>query len=256
MSGKSKTSRREPAAKKSVARRSAELKRMLAEPTRHARIEKELRRLYPDAACALHHSNAFELLVATILSAQCTDVRVNMVTPELRRRYPTIESLANTDQAELEQVIRSTGFYRNKAKSIRGAAKMIIERFDGRVPETMEELLELPGVARKTANVVLGNAFSKNVGMVVDTHVSRLSQRLGLTKQTDPVKIERELMGIYPRGDWAMLAHLLIFHGRQVCNARRPRCHECTLAPDCPKIGVSNPAPPEPPGPATSGGGA
>jgi endonuclease-3 len=149
--------------------------------------------------------------------------------------------MAAADVTDLEQVIRSTGFFRNKAKSIRGAAAMIVERFGGRVPDTMEELLDLPGVARKTANVVLGNAYGKNEGMVVDTHVSRLSRRLGFSKQTDPGKIETDLMALFPRGDWAMLAHLLIFHGRQICQARKPMCDRCSLASDCPKIGVNSP---------------
>jgi endonuclease-3 len=219
-------------------------KALLSDRQRPARVYNLLLKLYPDAACALHYRNAFELLVATILSAQCTDVRVNLVTPDLFRKYPTIESLAAADVSQLEQVVRSTGFYRNKAKAIKGVARIVLEKHGGRVPQTMEELLELPGVARKTANVVLGNAFGKNEGMVVDTHIGRLSLRLGFSKQSDPVKIERDLMERFPRERWTMLAHLLIFHGRGVCVARRPRCGDCALWSDCPQIGVANPAPP------------
>lgn len=213
--------------------------RSLADRSEHAgRVYDELARLYPDARCALHHKNAFELIIATILSAQCTDARVNMVTPVLFARYPTPDAMARATQPELEAIIRSTGFYRNKAKSILGASKLIVERFHGRVPETMDQLLELPGVARKTANVVLGNAFGKNDGFVVDTHIGRLSKRLGFTRHADPVKVERDLMGIVPRDCWATLAHLLIFHGRQVCSARKPACERCTLAGICPRVGV------------------
>jgi len=219
-------------------------KDQLRNPDRPAWIYRELLRLYPDATCALHHNSPFELLVATILSAQCTDERVNKVTPGLFRQYPTIESLAAAGQEEIEQVIRSTGFYRNKAKSIKGASTLLAEKFGSKVPDTMEELLELPGVARKTANVVLGNAFNKAVGFVVDTHISRLSQRLAFTKQKDPVKIEQDLMKLFPSEQWTMLAHLLIFHGRQVCHARKPKCMACTLSTQCPKIGVSEMAAP------------
>jgi endonuclease-3 len=208
-------------------------------PDRGADIYRRLLRLYPDATCALHHRSPFELLVATILSAQCTDVRVNQVTPALFERYPGPREFAAAKLPEVEQAVRSTGFYHNKAGAITGAGRMIVEKFGGRVPETMEELLELPGVARKTANVVLGNAFGQNVGVVVDTHVSRLAQRLGLTRQKDPAKIERDLMALFPRQRWTMLAHLLIFHGRQVCTARRPACEQCILSELCPKVGVS-----------------
>jgi endonuclease-3 len=197
-----------------------------------------LRAAYPDAACALHHRNPFELLVATILSAQCTDVRVNMVTPALFARYPGPRQFAAAEIPEVEQAIRSTGFYHNKAKAIVGASKLLVEKFGAQVPQTMEELLELPGVARKTANVVLGNAFGKNEGVVVDTHVARLSGRLGLSRQKDPVKIERDLAALFPRDQWTMLAHLLIFHGRRVCAARRPACERCVLSALCSKIGV------------------
>ncbi len=205
---------------------------------RAARLLKQLKQLYPDAHCALDHRNAFELLAATILSAQCTDVRVNMVTPDLFARYPTPADMAKAAPEDLEALIKSTGFYRNKAKSLRGMAQRLTEHHASQVPDTMDELLELPGVARKTANVVLGNAFGKNLGVVVDTHVGRLSQRLGLTTQSDPVKVEQDLMKLFPQEDWALLSHLLIFHGRQVCNARKPACENCKLAGDCPRVGV------------------
>ncbi|MBI1335613.1 MAG: endonuclease III [Phycisphaera sp.] len=205
---------------------------------RARRIYKKLVKLYPDADCALEHKDAFELLVATILSAQCTDARVNMVTPVLFKKYPTPDKMGQAPLEELEAIVKSTGFYRNKAKSIKGASEKIVSDHGGRVPQTMDELVQLPGVARKTANVVLGNAFAQNEGVVVDTHVSRLSQRLGLTKHTDPVKIERDLMEHFDRKTWTLLAHLLIDHGRAVCNARKPLCSTCTLADDCPKVGV------------------
>lgn len=201
-------------------------------------LYQRLLKLYPDAKCALNHHNAFELLIATILSAQCTDVRVNMVTPALFKRFPKPADFANASLGEIETLIRSTGFYRNKAKSIQGASKLLVEKFNGQVPRTMEELLELPGVARKTANVVLGNAFGINVGMVVDTHIGRLSRRLGLSKHLDPAKVERDLMRLFPSENWMMLAHLLIYHGRQVCGARKPACERCTLSDICPKNGV------------------
>ncbi len=193
-----------------------------------------LRREYPDAACALRHEDALELLVATILSAQCTDARVNQVTPALFRRCPDAEAYAAIPLPELESLIRSTGFFHNKAKSISGLGRALLERHDGEVPRTMEELVALPGVGRKTANVVLGNAFGKNEGIVVDTHVARLAGRLGLAKSADPVRIERELMPLFPRDAWTLLAHLLIEHGRKVCNARRPLCDRCTLSTLCP----------------------
>ncbi|HEY6948006.1 MAG TPA: endonuclease III, partial [Gemmatimonadales bacterium] len=183
-----------------------------------------LTRAYPDARCALDHRNAFELLVATILSAQTTDVRVHLVTPRLFSRYPNAAALARARQADVEAIIKSTGFFRNKARSIIGMAQAVVADHGGKVPGTMDELLTLPGVGRKTANVVLGNAFGLNEGVVVDTHVARLSKLLGLTRQTDPVKIEQALMKLFPRDDWALLSHLLIFHGRRVCIARRPKC--------------------------------
>jgi endonuclease-3 len=178
------------------------------------------------------------LLAATILSAQCTDAQVNKVTPGLFSRYPDAEALAGADPGELEREVRSTGFYKNKAKNLRGMAKRLVEKHGGEVPETMEELVELPGVARKTANVVLGNAFGRNEGVVVDTHIGRLSLRLGLSKENDPKKIERDLMGLFARERWTMLAHVLIFHGRGVCSARKPACDRCTLSGLCPKVGV------------------
>ena len=202
-------------------------------------LYKRLLALYPDARCALNHRNAFELLIATILSAQCTDVRVNMVTPALFKRFPKPADFAKASVSEIETLIRSTGFYRNKAKSILGASKLLMEKFQGQVPRTMEQLLELPGVARKTANVVLGNAFGINVGMVVDTHIGRLSRRLGLTKHDAPTKGERDLLKLFPSENWMMLAHLLIYHGRQVCAARKPACERCTLADICPRKGIA-----------------
>lgn len=205
---------------------------------RAAWVYRRLKALYPDARCALNHRNAFELLVATILSAQCTDVRVNMVTPALFAKYPDAHALARAKQADVEKLIQSTGFYRNKAKSIIGAARTIVATFHGKVPDDMAALLTLPGVARKTANVVLGNAFNKNEGVVVDTHIARLSKRLGFTEHGDPKKIEQDLMPLFPRKQWTMLAHLLIFHGRQICSARKPLCDHCPLAKNCPKIDV------------------
>lgn len=195
---------------------------------------RRLRTAYPDAHCALHHENPFQLLVATILSAQCTDERVNQVTPALFARFPTPEAMAAADRAELEGLIRSTGFYRNKAKSLQGASALICEKFGGETPQGMDELTSLPGVARKTANVVRGVCFGLADGIVVDTHVKRLSQRLGLTQQKTPEKIEKDLMALIPVEDWIDIAHLLIFHGRRVCVARKPDCGNCTLADLCP----------------------
>lgn len=210
----------------------------VAPAERARKIYTILEQQYPDARCALTHHDAFELLVATILSAQCTDARVNMVTPGLFARYPGPSEMAEASPEELEGIIRSTGFYHNKAKSLLGASGKIVEEFGGKVPQTMEELLSLPGVARKTANVVLGNAFGKNEGVVVDTHVGRLAVRMGLTKQTDPKKVEQDLIKLFPRESWTLLAHLLISHGRAVCNARKPMCESCALAELCPMIGV------------------
>jgi endonuclease-3 len=203
------------------------------EQARVARILETLNRLYPDATCALRYSNPLELLVATILSAQCTDERVNKVTRELFARCRTPEDYLALSQEELEQAIRSTGFFRNKAKSIRGCCQALLERHGGQVPRTMEELVALPGVARKTANVVLGNAFGVP-GITVDTHVKRLSRRLGLSQATQPEKIERDLMRLVPRERWTLFSHQMIFHGRQVCHSRKPACERCELAPECP----------------------
>lgn len=201
---------------------------------RTAEVIKRLKKAYPDAHCALVHSNPFELMIATILSAQCTDERVNIVTADLFRKYRSPQDLANADQRELEKDIHSTGFFRNKAKNIKAASRRIIDVYGGKVPQTMDDLLTLGGVARKTANVVLGNAFGIASGVVVDTHVSRLSQRLGLTIQTTPEKIEKDLTVLVPKKDWVMFSHWLIFHGRQVCNARKPKCDQCCLADQCP----------------------
>lgn len=197
-------------------------------------ILKRLDQMYPTAECALLHRNPFQLLVATILSAQCTDQRVNIVTKSLFKKYKTPADFARVSQAALETEIRSTGFFRNKAKNIRGASKKIVERLGGKVPRNMEELLTLPGVARKTANVVMGTAFGIASGVVVDTHVQRLSQRLGLTRQKDPKKIEQDLMKILPRDRWIGFSHQLIWHGRRVCPARGPKCLECPLIDVCP----------------------
>ena len=189
---------------------------------------------YPTAHCALDYSNAFELLCATILSAQCTDARVNMVTPALFARYPDAAALAAADQLEVEEIIRTTGFFRNKAKSLIGMATGLLERHGGAVPADLDALVLLPGVGRKTANVILGNAFGRNDGIVVDTHVTRLSNRLGLTAEMDAVKIEQALIPLFPQAQWTMLSHLFIEHGRQVCVARSPRCSDCFLADICP----------------------
>ena len=202
-----------------------------------------LQKAYPDAHCELNHTNALELLIATILSAQCTDKRVNMVTPQLFEKYPTAEDFAKARLPELEEEIKTTGFFRNKAKSITKAAKNIVEKHGGKVPNTMEELIALGGVGRKTANVVLGNAFNINTGIVVDTHVARLSQRLGLTKEKDPVKIELALMNLVPQDQWTLFSHWLIWHGRRRCYARNPDWLNCEIRTLCPRIGVVGPAP-------------
>ncbi|HXW63077.1 MAG TPA: endonuclease III [Candidatus Acidoferrales bacterium] len=203
------------------------------DPARVKAILKRLDQAYPAATCALHHENPFQLLIATILSAQCTDERVNQVTTTLFKKYPGPKAFAYANPAELEQEIRPTGFFRNKTKSIMGASKKIVEEFHGQVPQTMEQLLTLPGVARKTANVVLGTAFGLAFGVVVDTHVQRVSRRLDLTKHTDPKKIEQDLMATIPREKWTLFAHELIWHGRRVCQARKPRCIECNLEKLC-----------------------
>jgi endonuclease-3 len=197
-------------------------------------IYQRLSAAYPDAHCALDFTTPFQLLVATILSAQCTDKRVNMVTPVLFKRYPTPADLAAAKTEELEEIIKSTGFFRNKAKSLIGMSTAVAEQHGGVIPDAMEQLVKLPGVGRKTANVILGNAFDKNEGIVVDTHVSRLSHRLGLTNETDAVKIENDLIPLFPRERWTMLSHLLIEHGRQICDAKRPKCEICPLNDICP----------------------
>jgi len=217
------------------------MKTKVATTDRKARARKiiaRLKREYPDATCALHHSSALELVVATILSAQCTDARVNMVTPHLFAKYRTAADYAAADPRVLETEIQSTGFFRNKTKSIIGMAQALVERHSGEVPQTMEELTALPGVGRKTANVILGTWFKKNEGVVVDTHVHRLSRLLRLTRQDDPVKIEQDLMEIVPRADWTWFSHTLIQHGRSVCIARRPKCPDCVLNRLCPSSTV------------------
>jgi endonuclease III len=203
---------------------------------RTAEIIKRLKKAYPDAHCALNHTSPFELLIATILSAQCTDERVNIVTADLFRKYRGPEDIVQASQEELERDIHSTGFFRNKAKNIKAASQRLIEVYGGQIPQSMEEILTLGGVARKTGNVVLGNAFGIASGVVVDTHVSRLSQRLGLTQEKTPEKIERDLQELVPQKDWVMFSHWLIYHGRQVCNARKPKCLECVLGDICPSF--------------------
>jgi endonuclease-3 len=204
---------------------------------RARRLLRQLARLYPDARCALDYEDPLQLLVATILSAQCTDVRVNRVTPALFARYRDARAFADAEPGELEAAIQSTGFFRNKARNIIACCRQLLERHGGRVPATMAELNPLPGVGRKTANVVLGNAFGVP-GIPVDTHVGRLSRRLGLTTETDPVKVERDLMRLLPEREWTMFSHRLIYHGRRVCHARTPDCGGCALAKLCPKVGV------------------
>lgn len=203
------------------------------DPKRVRAILEKLDKAYPAATCALTHKNPFQLLVATILSAQCTDVRVNMVTPELFRKYPDAKHLAYANPAELENEIRTTGFFRNKTKSLIGASKKLTEEFSGKVPQTMEAILTLPGVARKTANVVLGTGYGIAFGVVVDTHVQRVTKRLDLTKNTDPKKIEQDLMNAIPQDRWILFSHQIIWHGRKVCQARKPRCIECNLEKIC-----------------------
>ena len=205
--------------------------------SRAGRINRELGRLYPDARCSLDFGSPFQLLVATILSAQCTDVRVNLVTPALFAKFPDAEAMAGADPAEVESLIKPTGFYRNKAKSILRCARQLVEEHAGVVPQTMEQLVPLGGVGRKTANVILGNAFGVP-GLPVDTHVARLTRRLALTRSSDPVVIEGELTAIVPKKDWTAFGLRLIYHGRQVCHSRSPQCGECTLTRMCPKVGV------------------
>lgn len=239
--GHSDAGRARPRGKKPSGRtRTPPVKKPFGRESANARAERAreiLRRLhteYPDAHCSLEHVDPYQLLVATILSAQCTDERVNQVTPALFARYPTAEDLAGARPEELEEMIRSTGFFRNKTKSLLGMAQAVVERHGGRVPEELDELVKLPGVGRKTANVVLGNAFGKADGVVVDTHVKRLSARLRLSRQKEPDKIEADLMKVVPRNEWIDLPHLFIYHGRAVCKAPKPRCGECVLVDLCP----------------------
>jgi endonuclease III len=240
---KSKTKRRSPLLKKPIganparAAKNATARRKTAaagtDPRRVAAILTKLDEAYPDATCELKHENAFQLLISTILSAQCTDVRVNQVAETLYKKYPTPEAFAHANAGELEQDVRPTGFFRNKTKSIMGASKAIIERFGGQVPHTMEEMLTLPGAARKTANVVLGTAYGIASGIVVDTHVIRISNRLDLTRNEDPKKIEQDLMLVIPKEKWIKFSHQIIWHGRRVCQARKPKCVECNLEKLC-----------------------
>lgn len=207
---------------------------------RAAKINKLLGTTFPDAKCALDYKNPLQLLVATVMSAQCTDVRVNMVTPVLFKKYPTVQKLAAAPRADIEEVIKSTGFYRNKAQSIHGLAAAIIEKHNGEVPDNLDDLVKLPGVGRKTANVVLGNAFGVP-GITVDTHVGRISRRLGWTKNTDPVKVEYDLMEIFDPSDWVLLNHRLIYFGRRICHSRKPACGACPMAKLCPSFGKEGP---------------
>jgi endonuclease-3 len=212
----------------------------IADAKRHAaRIVRRLKAAYPDARCALNFSTPLELLVATILSAQCTDTRVNIVTKDLFRKFPDARAYARAKRADLERAIQSTGFFRNKAKSIAGTCEKLAQSFGGEVPRDLDELVRLPGIGRKTANVVLGTAFGIPTGVVVDTHVARVSRRLGMTRHSDPVKIERDLMAQLPKREWIDFAHRVIAHGRRICLARKPKCEVCPLADVCPKIGVA-----------------
>jgi endonuclease-3 len=225
-----KTAKKKPATQRANNRPG---KRNDLDPQRVEELLSRLRKTYPDVECALLHRNPWELLVATILSAQCTDARVNMVTPALFEAFPTPKAMAAATPAAIEEYVKSTGFYRNKAKSIHGAAKRVVEVYGGKLPQTMDELLTLPGAARKTANVVLGVAFHKAEGVVVDTHVLRISQRLGLTQSTDPKKVEQDLMRILPHDRWIQFSHEIIHHGRQICVARKPKCELCPLEDLC-----------------------
>ncbi|MBW7934109.1 MAG: endonuclease III [Gemmatimonadaceae bacterium] len=229
--------KKSPSKPRSAAKRSTKARRARtgAALVAHAReIERRLATLYPDAHCELDFRSPFELLCATILSAQCTDKRVNMVTPALFRRWPDAQALAAAPPEEVEEVIKSTGFFRSKAKSLIGMAQGLVASHRGQVPAEMDALTSLPGVGRKTANVLLGNAFDRNEGIVVDTHVARLAARFGLTRETDAVRIEQALLKLFDRNGWARLSHLFIWHGRRVCDARKPRCHDCALSDICP----------------------
>jgi endonuclease-3 len=214
-----------------------------AKAARVGKIIAALRQAYPNAHCELNYTNALELLIATILSAQCTDKRVNLVAADLFKTYRSAADFAHAPAAELEQAIKTTGFFRNKTKSIKTCCQALVEKHGGQVPQTMEELVQLGGVGRKTANVVLGNAFNRNYGIVVDTHVARLSQRLGLTRQSDPLKIETELIPLVPQAQWTLFSHWLIWHGRRRCFARNPDCPNCELRPLCPRLGVGKDKP-------------
>ncbi|MBD1844932.1 endonuclease III [Cyanobacteria bacterium FACHB-63] len=216
-------------------------RRLSATKQRALEILVRLKKLYPEAPCTLDYETPVQLMVATILAAQCTDERVNTVTPALFRRFPDAAALAGADLSELEELVRSTGFYRNKAKNIQAACRLIMEKFGGEVPRSMEDLTSLPGVARKTANVVSAHAFGVNLGVTVDTHVKRLSYRLGLTKNTEPVKVERDLMKLLPQPDWENWSIRLVYHGRAVCNARSPQCDRCVLADLCPSAHLADP---------------
>jgi endonuclease-3 len=232
-----------PKSKKTTARptgaRAAKSKSASPKSPAHLKgIREALAREFPDATCALHWKTPLQLLVATILSAQCTDTRVNMVTPALFKRYRTAKDFADADSEELKGLVRSTGFFNQKAKSIQEACAQIADEHGGKVPQTMDELLQLRGVARKTANVLLGTAFGKNEGVVVDTHVKRLAKRFGITSETDPTKIERTLMEVVPREEWTDFAHRVVLHGRKHCTARKPNCEECPCLPHCPQVGV------------------
>jgi len=243
--------RKSPATKRAAARpRNASGGTTNGKPKQHVAIDakrraqaelvsRHLRQDYPDVTCALENETPFELLIATILSAQCTDARVNMVTPELFRKWPNAEAMAAAPIKALEKTIQSTGFFRNKAKNIKAASQGIVERHGGELPRDIDQLIELPGVGRKTANVVLGTAFGMATGVVVDTHVTRLSKRLGLTKHTDAVKIEQDLMELLPQSEWVDFSHRMIHHGRKICDARKPKCGECSMESFCPKIGVA-----------------
>jgi endonuclease-3 len=236
-----KIAARKPAKAKSAATRASKPPASLAARKQQAaRVVERLAADYADAECALHFATPLELLIATILSAQCTDVRVNMVTPGLFRRYRSAADFASAEPAELETAIQSTGFFRNKAKNIRACCRELVEQHGGQVPQNLDALVKLPGVGRKTASVVLGTAFGIASGVVVDTHVTRLSQRLGLTKAKDAVKIEQDLMKFLPRDAWIDFSHRMIHHGRQVCVARKPKCDECSMLSFCPRIGVKS----------------
>ncbi len=218
-------------------------KKLTPKSSAQARMPEIMRLLheaYPDACCELNYSTPLELLVATMLSAQCTDERVNMVTPALFKKYPNAKAYVEADIDDLQEAIRSTGFYRNKSKNLQNACRMLVEEYDGQVPDTMEELVKLPGVARKTANVVLGNAFHKAEGIAVDTHVKRLANRLALTEETKPDKIEQDLMKLAPQDVWTDVSHLLIFHGRRICSAKKPDCAACTISHLCPSATVNH----------------